>query len=76
MRLTGRRRHRIHTRLFRRPILVLQVELEWREFCQFRGERVTKLMWRDAGAEDLMMIESCHTPFPVYKPAEPWLRVN
>lgn len=63
MKLTGRRRYREEKRLFRRPLLVLQVEYQDRVYDGFGGLPVNR--WRDATVSDLITIEAMHSPFPV-----------
>lgn len=61
--LTGKRRYRLEKRLFREPLLVLQVQVRDRAFDPWGGYPI--LMWRDATAEDLLTIEASHSPFPL-----------
>lgn len=49
--LTGLRRHRIQTRWFRRPLVVLQVQYHDVEWFGSAFEYVVR--WRDANVEDL-----------------------
>lgn len=53
--LTGRVRYRLLKQLFRKPVLVLQVEEHFNEMMLLGGwpERMRGLRWRDARVEDL-----------------------
>lgn len=58
--LTGKQRYRLHHRLFRRPLVVLEVEVrvevhEANPFVSRRAPLAVLFRWRDALAEDLMM---------------------
>lgn len=50
---TGRRRYRIQRRLFRKPILVLQVEVEGRVYVG-GGDSALNRWWVDADIEHLI----------------------
>jgi hypothetical protein len=62
-RLTGKRRYREQKRLFRRSLLVLQVEFH--DTCWSGGFVEPCLSWRDATVEDLMTIAATHRPFHI-----------
>jgi hypothetical protein len=55
--LTGRRRHRVEQRMFRKPLVVLQLEVEG-YVPQFNGGPMVdgkfKRWWVDAKPEDVM----------------------
>ena len=55
--LTGATRYRVQTRMFREPIIVLQVELHSEGYCfdesHDSGRDVDYLWWRDATLEDI-----------------------
>lgn len=51
--LTGRTRHRLQGRLFRTPLLVLQVEFRWAGMPGGSRRVCDGLSWRDATFNDL-----------------------
>lgn len=58
--LTGATRHRVQTRLFRSPLIVLQVELHSKGYCvddsYGSGRDVDYTWWRDATLEDISKV--------------------
>lgn len=64
--LTGRTRYRIHTRLFRKPLIVLQVELNYRGTQHSPdpldyGRQYNYNRFRDATFEDIQLLEEIRT---------------
>ena len=57
---TGRQRHRIHTRLFRKPLLVLQEEWEGfiPEYCGGIVDGNFQRYWLDAKPEDVLEVSN------------------
>lgn len=50
---TGRIRYRVQHRMFRSPLVVLQIELAHTYYDSCYQEKKTSLIWRDAQPEDI-----------------------
>lgn len=53
---TGRNRHRVEKRAFRKPLLVLQIEIReqgYKPCPSGYGDEIDRCFWRDATLEDV-----------------------
>ena len=55
--LTGNRRHRVATSIFRAPIMILQVQERVEGYDAAMDLDINQTVWRDAAAEDLTATE-------------------